>query len=35
MPPGFSSETMDEISEYAAPGLRERLRHVYWVGGRD
>jgi hypothetical protein len=23
---------MDEISEYAAPELCERLRHVYWVG---
>jgi hypothetical protein len=26
-------EVMGEISEYAASALRERLRHVYWVGG--
>jgi 2-phosphoglycerate kinase len=26
-------ETMDQISEYATPELRERLRHVYWIGG--
>jgi hypothetical protein len=26
-------ETMGEISEHAVPALRERLRHVYWVGG--
>jgi 2-phosphoglycerate kinase len=24
---------MDEISEHALPELRERLRHVYWIGG--
>ena len=24
---------MGEISEDVVPGLRERLRHVYWVGG--
>ncbi len=26
-------ETLGEITECAGPGLRERLRHVYWVGG--
>jgi hypothetical protein len=26
-------ETVGEITECAGPGLRERLRHVYWVGG--
>ncbi len=26
-------ETMAEISERTPPALRERLRHVYWVGG--
>jgi hypothetical protein len=26
-------ETMGEITGCAGPGLRERLRHVYWVGG--
>jgi 2-phosphoglycerate kinase len=26
-------ETMNEASEHAIPALRERLRHVYWVGG--
>ena len=24
---------MGEISEDVVPGSRERLRHVYWVGG--
>ena len=24
---------MGEITKYAAPGLRARLRHVYWIGG--
>jgi hypothetical protein len=26
-------ETMDEISGHAASALRQRLRHVYWIGG--
>lgn len=26
-------ETVDEISEHAVSALRERLRHVYWIGG--
>jgi hypothetical protein len=26
-------ETVDQISEHAVPALRERLRHVYWIGG--
>jgi hypothetical protein len=26
-------ETVGEITESAAPALRSRLRHVYWIGG--
>jgi adenylate kinase family enzyme len=26
-------EVMGEIGEHAVPALRERLRHVYWIGG--
>jgi 2-phosphoglycerate kinase len=26
-------ETVGQISEHAVPALRERLRHVYWIGG--
>jgi 2-phosphoglycerate kinase len=26
-------ETMDEVGEHAITALRERFRHVYWVGG--
>jgi 2-phosphoglycerate kinase len=26
-------DDMGEITEYTAPAIRERLRHVYWIGG--